>query len=281
MKLVIFAHFDKHDQIKAYVLYYLEQLKKVCDQIIFVSSASLDYEQCSKLNNLCTKIIIRENVGHDFYSYKTGIEAIENMNEVEHLILCNDSCFGPLFPLSDIFTRMALLKASFWGMSANSRPQLHLQSYFLVFNNKIINSDCFKFFWQELQVLNDKDQIVFNYEVGLSQRLTTAGFLAQSFLPVADYKISFIRLLWRKLVIYTKELTNRRESRYSWKTILEPLQRVDKTISVFDYSIENYQFPFLKKSLLNDRWVNQKQLFDLIVKHTNYDINLIKEVVNE
>jgi rhamnosyltransferase len=278
---VIFAHFDKHDQIKAYVLYYLEQLKQVCDQIIFVSSASLDHEQCSRLNHLCAKIIIRENVGHDFYSYKTGIDAIENINEIEQLILCNDSCFGPLFPLPDIFARIALLKADFWGMSANSRPQFHLQSYFLVFNNKIINSDSFKIFWQELQVLNDKDQIIFNYEIGLSQKLIAAGFVAQSFLPIVDYQISFIRLLRRKLVIYLKELANNRQSRYSWKTIFEPLQRVDKTISVFDYSIENYQFPFLKKSLLNDRWVNQKQLFDLIIKHTNYDLNLIKEVVNE
>ena len=149
-----------------------------------------------------------------------------------------------------------------------------------MFNNKIINSDGFKFFWQELQILDSKDQIVFNYEIGLSQKLISEGFFAQSFLPVADYKISIIRLFWRKLVIYVKELTNR-QSRYSWKTILEPLQRVDKTISLFDYSIENYQFPFLKKSLLNDRWVNQTQLFDLIIKHSNYDINLIKEVANE
>jgi|LauGreDrversion4_2_1035121.scaffolds.fasta_scaffold61720_2 lipopolysaccharide biosynthesis protein len=278
--LAVFAHYDVDNLIKKYVIYYLHKLSEMIDEIIFVSTSSLDKSELAKLESLNVQIIIRENVGHDFYSYKTGIEAIENINEVGQLILCNDSCFGPLFPLSDIFTRITSLKADFWGMSANSRPQFHLQSYFLVFNNKIINSDGFKFFWQELQILDSKDQIVFNYEIGLSQKLISEGFFAQSFLPVADYKISIIRLFWRKLVIYVKELTNR-QSRYSWKTILEPLQRVDKTISLFDYSIENYQFPFLKKSLLNDRWVNQTQLFDLIIKHSNYDINLIKEVANE
>lgn len=278
--LAVFAHYDVDNLIKKYVIYYLHKLSEMIDEIIFVSTSSLDKSELAKLESLNVQIIIRENVGHDFYSYKTGIEAIENINEVGQLILCNDSCFGPLFPLSDIFTRITSLKADFWGMSANSRPQFHLQSYFLVFNNKIINSDGFKFFWQELQILDSKDQIVFNYEIGLSQKLISEGFFAQSFLPVADYKISIIRLFWRKLVIYVKELTNR-QSRYSWKTILEPLQRLDKTISLFDYSIENYQFPFLKKSLLNDRWVNQTQLFDLIIKHSNYDINLIKEVANE
>lgn len=280
MRLAIFAHFDKHHQIKKYVLHYLEQLKQVSDYIIFVSTSKLNDSECFNLSQFCSRVIVRENIGHDFYSYKVGINAIENLKEVEQLILCNDSCFGPLFPLSDIFVQMTSKPADFWGMSANSRPQFHLQSYFLVFKYNVINSEIFNLFWNGVQTLKSKDQIVFDYEVGLSQKLIAVGFTAESFLPLIDYQIDHVDLFKRKLFIYLKELANP-HSRYSWKTLLEPLSRIDKTISLFDYSITNYRFPFLKKSLFSDRWVNQGKLFDLIIRQTNYVPDLIKEVINE
>lgn len=280
MKLAVFAHFDRHDNIKAYVLYYLEQLKQICDRLIFVSTANLDSVECSRIDHLCEQIIIRENVGHDFYSYKIGVEAIEDITKVKQLILCNDSCFGPLFPLSDIFIEMESQKVNFWSMSACSRPQFHLQSYFLVFDHKVINSQCFKSFWHRVCILQNKDQIILDYEVGLSNILIANEFIAQSFLPVTDFEINVIRLFVRKLSIYLRECNNY-QSRYSWKTLLEPLPRIDKTISLFDYSIKNYQFPFLKKSLFSDHWVNHEQLFNLILQYTSYDPNLIKEVINE
>lgn len=278
--IAVFAHYDRDNEIKAYVVYYLTQLKLICDDVIFVSTSKLDENECFKLNDLCAKVIIRENVGHDFYSYKAGINAVNNLNEVEQLVLCNDSCFGPLFPLVNVFQKMELQQVDFWGMSANSRPRFHLQSFFLVFKNNLINSEIFKSFWNDAKVLENKDQIVFDYEVGLSQKLIAAGFIGLSFLPIPDYKISAISLLKRKLFIYCKEIANP-HSRYSWKTILEPLCRIDKTISLFDYSIENYRFPFLKKSLFNDRWVDQNRVFTLIAQQTNYKPELIKEVIRD
>lgn len=279
-KIAVFAHYDANNRIADYVLYYLRELKAVCNEIIFVSTSDLNAFEKQKLNGLVKHTINRENIGHDFYSYKVGINAIENLNEVEQLILCNDSCFGPLFPLLDIFAQMTSKPADFWGMSANSRPQFHLQSYFLVFKHNVINSEIFNLFWSNVQVLENKDRIVFDYEVGLSQQLISAGFSAESFLPVIDYQIDCIHLFKRKLFIYLKELANS-HSRYSWKTLLEPLSRTDKTISLFDYSIISYQFPFLKKSLFSDHWVNQRRLFDLIIRQSNYDPSLIKEVINE
>ena len=279
-KVAIFAHYDIKNRVANYVLYYLRELLTVCNEIVFVSTVDLnDYEK-QKLNGLVAHIVCRENIGHDFYSYKVGINAIENLKEVEQLILCNDSCFGPLFRLSDIFVQMTSKPADFWGMSANSRPQFHLQSYFLIFKYNVINSEIFNLFWNGVQTLENKDQIVFDYEVGLSQQLISAGFSAESFLPIVGYQIDHIDLFKRKLSIYLKELANPR-SRYSWKTIFEPLSRIDKTISLFDYSITNYRFPFLKKSLFSDRWVNQEKLFDLIIRQTNYEPDLIKEVINE
>lgn len=275
----IFAHYDTDKQIKAYVIYYLQQLKLICEDIIFVSTSKLDESECVKLNSLCSKLIIRENIGHDFYSYKVGIESIENLRTVNQLILCNDSCFGPLYSLAKIFNEPRLQNSDFWGMSANSRPIFHLQSFFLVFNRQVIQSDEFKQFWRDLQILTDKDQLVLEYEVGLSQRLKKAGFHSESYLPSMVYHIGIIKLILRKLNVFFKEFSNS-NSRYSWKNLFEPLTRIDKTITLYDVSIEKYHFPFLKKSLLNDQWVDRKHLINIIAS-TEYDKQLINEILDD
>lgn len=280
MKIAVFAHFDKYHTIKPYVIYYLEQLNTVCDNVIFVTTSNLAEQECAKLANLCDKVIMRENVGHDFYSYKVGIEAIEDISIIEQLILCNDSCFGPLFPFIDIFVCQDAYKSDVWGMSFNHRPRIHLQSFFLVFNNNVVQSDIFKNFWNNLAIINDKDKIVNDYEVGLSQQLMSAGFQLNSVLPDSEYSINCFKLIWRKFMIVGREYFNL-NSRYCWKNLFEPLGRIDKTISLFDYSIKKYQFPLLKKSLFADTWVSKQDIYDVIRLNTNYDINLIKDIVDE
>jgi len=280
MKLAIFAHFDKSNSIRLYVIYYLEQLKAICDSIIFVSTSVLNEQECAKLVNLCDRIIIRQNVGHDFCSYKVGIDAISNLDNCDELILCNDSCFGPLFPLKFIYDKLTKQQADFWGMSMNARPQLHIQSYFIGFNKKVIQSQPFQNFWQQLKALDNKDQIVFDYEVGLSQQLIDAGFIAIAVLPISGIRINLFQLLARRLQIFIKELDNK-NSRYSWKNLFEPIDRIDKTITLFDLIIKNYSFPFLKKSLFKDKWVDKEEVYRIIDQVTQYDINLIKEVIND
>lgn len=276
--ICIFAHYDKDNTLKDYVLYYLAQLTSVCNNIIFVTTSKILDSDKLKLQKYCTKIIERENIGHDFFSYKAGIEVINNLETVEQLILCNDSCFGPLFSLNEIFGKMTSHNCDFWGITAMSRPHIHLQSYFLVFNKLVINSKSFNDFWANLQILTNKDDIVTNYEVGLSQLLINSKFSWSSFIPHENYKISYLDLLTRKSSIIIREVCNK-NSRFSVKTILEPLNRVDKTISLFDFSIINYKLPFLKKSLLNDSWVKKLHISNLLKDYTQYPCDLITGIL--
>lgn len=278
--LAIFAHYDADDSIKNYVVYYLQELSKIVDQIIFVSTSTLDESELAKFGSLNVRIILRENVGHDFYSYKIGLASIQDLTRVDKLILCNDSCFGPLFELQNIYAKLINSSGDFWGISANSRPRLHLQSYFLIFSHQVVNSVVFNNFWQELEIISDKDSIVNNYEAGLSQCLLSAGFKLSSWLPINDYKIKSLPLFCRKWQIFIGERNNV-NSRYSWKNLLEPLTRIDKTISLFDVSIKNYQLPFLKKSLFKDHWISHQQIIQIVEDYTNYDVKLIKEALHD
>lgn len=280
MKIAIFAHYDKYNQVQEYVKYYLSQLSAVCDEIICVTTSALSTDDIQQLKLYCSDVILRENVGHDFYSYKIGLASIQDLRRVDKLILCNDSCFGPLFELQNIYAKLINSSGDFWGISANSRPRLHLQSYFLIFSHQVVNSVAFNDFWQELEIISDKDSIVNNYEVGLSQCLLSAGFKLSSWLPINDYKIKSLPLLCRKWQIFIGERNNV-NSRYSWKNLLEPLTRIDKTISLFDVSIKNYQLPFLKKSLFKDHWISNQQIIQIVEDNSNYDVELIKEALHD
>ena len=280
MKIAVFAHYDKYNQVQEYVKYYLSQLSAVCDEIICVTTSALSTNDIQQLKLYCSDVILRENVGHDFYSYKIGLASIQDLRRVDKLILCNDSCFGPLFELQNIYAKLINSSGDFWGISANSRPSLHLQSYFLIFSHQVVNSVAFNDFWQELEIISDKDSIVNNYEVGLSQCLLSAGFKLSSWLPINDYKIKSLPLLCRKWQIFIGERNNV-NSRYSWKNLLEPLTRIDKTISLFDVSIKNYQLPFLKKSLFKDHWISNQQIIQIVEDNSNYDVELIKEALHD
>lgn len=278
--IAIFAHYDAHNLIRNYVIYYLQKLSKIVDKIVFVSTSDLDESELAKLRSLNVQIILRENVGHDFYSYKIGLASIQDLTRVDKLILCNDSCFGPLFELQNIYAKLINSSGDFWGISANSRPSLHLQSYFLIFSHQVVNSAAFNDFWRKLAIVSDKDSIVNNYEVGLSQCLLSAGFKLSSWLPINDYKIKSLPLICRKWQIFIGERNNV-NSRYSWKNLLEPLTRIDKTISLFDVSIKNYQLPFLKKSLFKDHWISHQQIIQIVEDNANYDVELIKEALHD
>jgi rhamnosyltransferase len=71
----------------------------------------------------------------------------------------------------------------FWGLTVNQEKYLpHLQSYFLVFNKKIINSEIFKNFFRKVKREDNKQNIIENYEIALTPAFIDAGFKMDSFI---------------------------------------------------------------------------------------------------
>ena len=182
--IAVFAHYDKHNIIDDYVLYYLENLKLIANKIIFVSDNNLPEIEQNKLQNLCHKVIAKNHGEYDFGSYKRGLEeAYQYSSDYDAIIIANDSCYGPLKPLNNIFKSMEYSDCDFWGLTVNQEIYLpHLQSYFLVFNKKIINSDVFKSFFRKVKREDNKDKIIENYEIALTSDFVDAGFKMDSFI---------------------------------------------------------------------------------------------------
>ncbi len=223
-RLAIFASYDKNEVINDYVVYYLKELNKVSD-VIFVADNPLKEEGREKIRPFTAHIIAEKHGEYDFGSYKRGyLWAKETglLSNYDQLIYCNDSVFGPIHPFDPIFSKMERRQATdFWGMftikekspaETNLRKKTHAQSYFIVFNSKVVSSEIFSNFMHNITKLQSKSAIIENYEVGLSQMLINSGFQCDG---------------------YMSSSANEPRKKHAMKIIKDG-------------------FPFLKKSLFND-----------------------------
>ncbi|MGD0278248.1 MAG: rhamnan synthesis F family protein [Smithella sp.] len=192
-RLCLFAHFDKDNIIDEYVIFYLRDIRKVASKIIFISTSSLSPEMTATLGNICDSIIIKKNEGYDFASWHAALK-LEKLENYDELILCNDSVYGPFFPLKQIFSEMTGVECDFWGMTSNYDIAYHVQSYFLVFRKSVLASRVFQEFWENMEISQSKANVVRSCEVGLSQILLNAGFKNSTYVQY--------RFLFRHAIFY-------------------------------------------------------------------------------
>jgi len=183
-RLALFAHFDAQAQIRRHILYHLEQLRLVCDEIVFVSTSPLAQSEIAKVSGLCSQVLLKENKGMDFAMWRHAMRHVD-VKTFDELVLDNSSVFGPIDPLAPIFDKMNRTAADVWAMTDNVELDWHLQSYFVVFKPRVLHSPEFEEFWNGVLEYRNKTQIIRSYEVGLTTFLIESGFRAVPLAPVA------------------------------------------------------------------------------------------------
>jgi rhamnosyltransferase len=276
-RLCIFAHYDKDDLLDEYAVYLLEHLKKVSGSVIFVSTSRVGGADIAQLETLCSKVILRENAGYDFASWQAGMKSVANIADFDELIICNDSAYGPFYPLSDIFNIMSQKDCDFWGMTDNYEIAYHLQSYFQVFKKGVINSEIFKNFWNGVKSESTKQEIIRKYEVDLTQSLMSAGFKPCAYASISPSigravkarAIPALRRPLQTLRALSRMLSKRGQVNY---------RAVNPTHFFWKELIVKYSMPFLKIELLRDnpQEVNIKGWEDIIKQHSDYNLDLIR-----
>lgn len=181
-RIVFFAHYDWQAEVKRYVVHYLERLREVSDEMVFLSTSPLPRQQIDKVSGLVARTILRENVGYDFGMWQHAIQAVAWSGHDE-LVLTNSSVVGPIYPLAPLFSRMATVACDFWGMTESAEIAPHLQSYFLVFRKPVLESPPFRAFWNSVLPYRDKNQLIRSYELGLSVFLRDQGFTSAALVP--------------------------------------------------------------------------------------------------
>ncbi len=213
-RAVVFAHYDKDSIIDDYVVYYIKALKEANCDVVFVSCQQLAQSELAKLDGLAIHCISENHNEYDFGSYKRGFLYLEpNLEKYDELIFANDSCYGPIYPILEVFAEMEKRDCDFWGITKSNyayqssikqifTKSSHIQSYFIALKKQIFLNPIFKNFIKSITLQNSKQDIISKYEVGLSKLLYQNNFKSAEY--IKDYSYQALICFWQKLIIKNK-----------------------------------------------------------------------------
>lgn len=181
-RLAIYAHYSPSPQVAGYVRYCLERIAALGFEVCFVSNSELSADSVAALKQTCARVIVRENTGLDFCMWQRGLAEYDRL-QFDELLLTNSSIIGPLQPLGAVWQSLAVAGCDFWGLTDNDEFKPHLSSYFLVFRQPVLHSDRFRDFWRTVLPYRNKAQVIYSYELGLSDWLVEGGFRWRAAFP--------------------------------------------------------------------------------------------------
>jgi lipopolysaccharide biosynthesis protein len=272
-RVAVLVHFDRHGRFLSYFRYLLRALDRAGFAVIVVSnSRHLDPEGVAELLPHCAAIVHRQNVGYDFGAWRDGLSLIADTRKLERLILSNDSVFGPLQDLAGVIERCDPQRADVWGVTDSYHHRYHLQSYFLVFNQRALESKSFSKFWKSMRYIGNKAVVVFKYEVGMSQALLRGGLRLRALHPYPQ--------LVQDVVL--SNLENPPESEY-FERLLNGVNAgvpLNPAHFFWEHLITIARCPFIKRDLLESNPVGIPLLSTwrrAIAASSDYPIELIDE----
>lgn len=255
-RVAIFASYFKEGIIPEYVVYYLQGLKKLVDDIVYIADSDVKSGEEEKIRGLVTYYKCERHGCYDFGSYRRGFEWAEQneiLDDADELIFCNDSCYGPVYPFEDVFVDMDKRECDFWGMTESNQMMNHLQSFFLVFKKGVFKSSTFIDFVHSFEKQESFMDYVLKYEIQFASVLSKVGFRAASYVN-ADYFEDLVHnptnpMLWpievieRKVPLIKRKVIQNNYDGYLCEPLLELLYHISKKNEKLFSCIKNDMAP--------------------------------------
>jgi hypothetical protein len=234
-KTCYFSAYSASGEVNSSVEAYLRDLKSSGFSVVFVTTAkTLTRRAEAILASLCHKVIIRTNFSLDFGSWALALRMVPIPANATSVLICNDSCAGPLVSIDHLLARMSFDEADMWGITDTPEVAEHLQSYFLLLSPQVFKSAAFDDFWQGFEYTADKWDLILKNEIGFSTRMRAAGFRLRALVPY-DRLAALVRSAPR----YVPE-----------REVLARMGAVNPSLVLWRPAVEEYGLPFLKKELL-------------------------------
>ena len=202
--MCLFAHFDRNNRVAPYVTRYVKAIAAIGFKVVFISTNALDEAELAPLREVCSDIILRENVGHDFGSWAAGFCHHGSTMDGE-LLLANDSVYGPIGDLGAAVDRLRGLNAGMAGFVESAAHVPHLQSWFLLIKPEVYRSVPFQNVLLQDLGGRTKREIVEAGELGLSLAVRgmgarVAGLFSDVNFVFTGHPFNPTMLLWRELI---------------------------------------------------------------------------------
>lgn len=272
----VYSHFDADGGVQDYVIEALKRIRASGLKIVVMStSPSISEAGLKAMSRYATTIILRDNIGYDFGSYKLGIAYLKEIKAKPcQLLVTNDSVYGPFHTIKPLLNKAK--KFDIFGLTDSIDFNYHLQSYFLVYGEKVLNSRAFTQFWNSVELFDTQDKsfkqkIIIDYEVGGSQ-----FFLKRKFtLGVAFGYKALAQNAWSNFI---KQLDDA-QIKPGFK--LNPFNPGNNTTHYHWKALLENKFPYVKRELLTLNPVNQ-HIYDwptVIEQNSNYPVEMIVKAV--
>lgn len=190
-RYAVYVFYDKNGKADRYCDFFLNGLKQEVDFLQVIVNGEIDKESYNRLETIADDILVRPNEGYDVTAYKTGIlkPGFDKLVEYDEVIICNDTLYGPLYPLSEMFEKMNSIDVDFWGLTNfhgvgfdpfgtveyGYLPR-HIQSFFMVFRKSLVESDKFQNFWSKFPTVNGYEQAIGLFEASFTKKFEDYGF---------------------------------------------------------------------------------------------------------
>lgn len=247
---VVIAHFHPDGRVARGMVNLVRHLSKKARKTVFVSTGIND--DGAESVGPYAEVVRRDNFGYDFWSYKVGVDALGELDGLEKILFLNSSF---------IATDPEALTACFFqpekepmikGLTISTESTPHIQSYLFSFETgKLINSSAFKDWWGNMRPIDDRAQVISQYEFGMSRFFHQQGYkLDAAFHPSND---ELFLALGR--FIANKSLTLADNSKSIVSLDLNAARALNPTHYLWDALFE--RFGILKLELLKDNPTEQ------------------------
>ncbi len=197
-RLNIFAYFDPDGVVDDYVVYLLREMRCYCTEQHLVVNGFLLPDEEEKLAPFCDVIIKRENEGYDITAYKVGFLSVKDIERFDEVLFFNQSIYGPLFSMENMFCDMAGRDVDFWGLTRHKGGMAstwdnkpfppHLQSFFFAVRGEMLQDGRFKEYWQNLADIDGYWSAVDTHEVKFTQYFASLGYRWDSYIDTTKYE---------------------------------------------------------------------------------------------
>lgn len=181
-RIGLFAFYDKNGTADGLDLQYITAVDELLDYLVVVVNGSVSDNTLRNFGKIADNIVIRGNVGFDAGAFRnliTNKSFYDECCKYDELILFNNTMFGPIYPLTDIFESMERSGNDFWGLKSNNSKEFatHIQSYFYAFKKKVFFSEQFMRFWENLNMdFTREEYLIAEYEIEFTRYLADYGF---------------------------------------------------------------------------------------------------------
>ena len=203
-RFCVFASYNKENKIGDDILFYLKELNKITNGVVFIMDNLIDETEEKKLEGLTIYHKCEKHNEYDFGSYKRGFFYLKEngfLDDTSEIVFANDSCLGPLKPLNLFIEKWEKEnKPDFYGITINNygfkystKPIIatyfpHIQSYFFLITKNIFEKAFFVDFMASIKHFDNFEEVVKNYEMGLSDVIKRNGFDLKGYFKFDNFK---------------------------------------------------------------------------------------------